>query len=84
MTYTWSAFANSSCSSRVIELVVRREQCPMKHVEDCSGGSERELGTSALRRERHKFLNQVELPIVRYALAGLKIKEGWQFTTVLL
>ena len=43
-----------------------------------------ELDTSVFRRERDQFLNEVVLPIVRNALAGSEVKEGYQFITVLL
>ena len=64
MIYTQPLFAISSCKNRVIELVVRRDMCPVKHVEDGFGGRVTELDTSALRREGYQFLNKVVLPIV--------------------
>ena len=38
MIYIQPVFANSNCSDRMIEPVVRREMCPVKHMEDGFGG----------------------------------------------
>ena len=84
MIYTQPIFANSSCSNREIEPVVRKEICSMKHMEDGTGGRMTELDTRVLKRERGQFLNKVVLPIVRNALAGSEVWEGWQFITILL
>ena len=84
MIYIQPVFNNSRCSNRVIEPVVRRGMCPVKHMKHGSGGRGTELDITVLRRERDQFLNKVVLPIVRNALAGSEVKGGWQFITVLL